>query len=139
ALKRLDDGGPLAEIHFARLHVEALEDEVAQPELFVAKRDLVDGLDILRFNNGPSRHTAEQGDLLTNVFWQRHLGPADEDVGRDTDLAELHDAVLGRLGLDFAPGPNLRNQGHVDVEGAVRSVVGPHLANGLKKREALNV
>ena len=47
-------------------------------------------------------HVGEQRDLAPLVLGQRTVGAAQQDVGLDTDFAQLLDRVLRRLGLDLA-------------------------------------
>ena len=67
------------------------------------------------------------------------LGAGDDDVRLDTDLAQLGDRVLRRLGLELSDDADHRHQGDVDVEHVVAADVLAELADGLEEREALDV
>jgi hypothetical protein len=45
---------------------------------------------------------AEERDLAADTRIDGAVGAADDEVGLDTDAAELLDRVLGRLGLELA-------------------------------------
>ena len=70
---------------------------------------------------------------------QRALRPAHDDVGRDTDAAELLDRVLRRLGLELARHVDVRHQRAVDVHDAVASDLVSELPDRLEERQALDV
>ena len=72
-------------------------------------------------------------------FGQLALGPADEDVGLDADLAQLADGVLRRLGLRLAGGLQVRDQRQVDVQAVLLADVEGELADRLQERQALDV
>ena len=69
----------------------------------------------------------------------RHLGPADEDVGNDADRAELSDRMLRGLGLQLARRLQVRNERQVDETGIVVSLFEPELPRRLEKRQRLDV
>ena len=67
------------------------------------------------------------------------LGAADEHVGLDTDLAQLADRVLRRLGLQLAGRLEIRHERQVDVEAVLLADVERELANRFEERQALDV
>src|SRR5262249_49942538 len=67
------------------------------------------------------------------------FGPANEDVGLDTDLPELTDGVLCRLRLDLAGRLEIRNQCQMDIQHVRPADVERKLANRFQKRQALDV
>ena len=67
------------------------------------------------------------------------LGPAQQDVGLDTDGAQLLDRVLGGLGLDLARGADVGHQGQVHEERVLPADLHAHLADGLEERQGLDV
>ena len=69
----------------------------------------------------------------------RHLGPADQDVGLDADLAERADGVLGRLGLGLAGRLEVGDERQVDVQAVLAADVEGELADRLEERQALDV
>ena len=71
-------------------------------------------VDILLLDDGVERHIAEEAELMPQLLVERVLTAADQDVRRDADLPELRDALLGRLGLQFAGGLDERDVGDVD-------------------------
>src|SRR5439155_883865 len=71
---------------------------------------------IALLDDRPRLDVAELGDLLRLVAAEFALGPADEDVRLNTDLAEFADGMLRRFGLRFAGGLEIRHQRQVDVQ-----------------------
>ena len=69
----------------------------------------------------------------------RPLGAADQDVGLDTDLPQLADRMLRRLGLQFAGRLQVGHQRQVDVQAVLLADVERELADGLQKRLAFDV
>jgi len=93
----------------------------------------------LRDSMTASGGTPQKSEIFSNFLGEWHFGAADENVWRDTDLAKLHDAVLGRLGLHFVPRPNLGNEGYVDVERVFNPELRSHLPDRFQEWQALNV
>ena len=116
---------------FEYLGIEAL--------LVVGERHIVDRGDIERLNDGGRPYVAEQRDLAALVFGNFPVGAAQQNVGLDTDRAQLLDRVLGRFGLQFTGGRDERQQGQVQVDAIATWQVVAELADRLQERQALNV
>ena len=67
----------------------------------VSADGLDDGLDI---------HIAKAGEFVSDGIGQLVFCPANEDVRLNPKFQELLDAVLGRLGLQFARSGQIRDQ-----------------------------
>ena len=67
------------------------------------------------------------------------FGPADEDVGLNTDLPQPFDGVLRRLGLGLAGRLEIGDQRQMDVEDVGLADVEGELANGLEERQPFDV
>ena len=64
------------------------------------QRRLVNGVcDITHFDHSFRCDVAKHRKLLAQLRVQRVLGPAHQDLRLQTDLAQLCDALLGRLGF----------------------------------------
>ena len=63
----------------------------------------------------------------------------DEDVGLNTDLPQLADAVLRRLRLRFAGRLEVRHQRQVDEQAVLLADVERNLADRFEERQALDV
>ncbi len=70
---------------------------------------------------------------------QRVLRAANEHVGLNTDLPELADRVLRRLGLQLFGRLQIRHEREVNVEAILLAHVERELANRFQKRQALDV
>ena len=122
------------------LQAELLDDQLVELVVDQAQRHFVDRkILVLLFDHGLDRHVAEQGDLLAVLAADRVLGAADEDVGLDTDLPQLADRVLRRLGLQLAGGLQVRHEREVDVEAVLLADVEGELADRFQERQALDV
>ena len=69
----------------------------------------------------------------------RVLGPTDQDVRLDADLAECADGVLRRLGLQLGRRLQVGDQRQVDVHAVFPADVEGELADRLQERQALDV
>ena len=67
------------------------------------------------------------------------LGAADQNVGLDTDLAQLADRVLRRLGLQLAGRLQVRHEREVDVQAVFLADIERELADGFEERQAFDV
>ena len=67
------------------------------------------------------------------------LGPADQEVRLDADLPEHSDRMLGRLGLELARGPQIRDQREMNVEAVFAADIERKLADRFQKRQALDI
>jgi hypothetical protein len=66
-------------------------------------------LDILGRDDGIRIHIAEHGDFGFDVGGEHAVGPAQENVGLDTDAAQFLDTVLGRFCFNL---PGRADVGH---------------------------
>ena len=67
------------------------------------------------------------------------FGATDQNVGLDTDFAQLADRVLRRFGLQLAGRFQVRHQRQVDVQAILLADVERKLANRFQKRQAFDV
>ena len=119
----------------AWVRCELLDDQLVELVVDEAQRHLVDAeLLVLLLDHRPPLDVAEQGDLLAVVLRDLPLGPADQHVRLDADLAQLHDAVLRRLGLQLAGRLQVRHERQVDEQAVVLADVEGELADGLEER-----
>ena len=113
--------------------------EVVEALLAQAQRHEVDVRRVLGRDHGALVEVGEERDLGAQLVGQRARGAADDDVGRDTDAAQLVDRVLRGLGLQLARGLDHRHQRHVHVEHVVAAELVAQLADRLEERQALDV
>ena len=104
-----------------------------------AERDLVDGRDVAALDDRAELDVAEQRDLALDVLGERALGAADEDVGLNSDLHQLANRVLRRLGLDLARRGDVRHEREVDEDRVLASDLVSELADRLEERQRLDV
>src|SRR5579883_3437143 len=138
--ERVDEPLPLGEVGAVAVDVEVVQDRPVEPLVAEDERDLVDRvLHVLLDEARVEVHVAEEGDLLAHLLGDVAFAPADEDVGLDTDLAELSDRVLGRLRLELARGPEIRQESQVDEEVVAAPELPRELTDRLEEGEALDV
>ena len=131
---------PVVDLQRAGRQAEPLDDQLVELVLDQAQRHFVDReVLVLLFDHRFERHVAEQGDLLAVFAADRALGAADQHVGLNTDLPQLADRVLRRLGLQFAGRLQVRHQREMDVEAVLLADVERELANRFQKRLAFDV
>ena len=67
------------------------------------------------------------------------VGAQDDDVGLDTEAAQLLDGMLRGLGLNLVGGGDIRHQAHMDKADILRAGIFAILANGLHEGLRLDV
>ena len=118
---------------------EAVDHELVEPLLAQPDRHEVDVGGVLRDDHRALVEVGEERDLRAQLVGQRARRPAHDDVGRDTDAAQLVDRVLRRLGLELARGLDHRHERHVHVQHVVAPELVAQLADRLEERQALDV
>ena len=73
------------------------------------------------------------------LLGNRHFGPANEDVGDDSYVAEHSDGVLRGLGLELARSLEIGHERQVHEARVLIALLEPELPRRLKKRQALYV
>ena len=103
-------------------------------------RDRVDGIrHVLFFDDAFGLHVAEEGELVEVILRNRHFGAAHQNVGEDTDIAELGNGVLRGLRLEFACGFEVRHQNQVDEASVFYTDFEAELPCGFQERERFDV
>ena len=139
ALDTSDDIRPGFEVRRAVAQAELRHHAMGEALFLEAQRHFVDRLRVACLDYRFLVDIAEEGDLLLHLGIERKFRAADQNIGLDTDFAQLDDAVLGRLGLHLAPRPDIRDEGDVDIEHIRCAHIFAQLADGFEKRQALDV
>ena len=103
------------------------------------ERHFIDARDIKRGNNRILLNVTKEGDLSPHVGRDRAVGAAQQNVGCDTDLPKLADAVLCRFRLQLAGGGNERDECDVHEDRVAASFFITHLADRLHERQRFDV
>ena len=90
------------------------QDDSRPPFFSERERHFVDGIDVLRADDGFGIDIAEERDLVLHVRRKKTLGAAEQDIRLDADGAQFSHAVLGGLSLGFLAALYLGDQGHMD-------------------------
>src|SRR6516165_12369558 len=134
-----EHGVPAAEIARRRIHVQQPQDDFVHPLAGKHGGHFVDRLHVASGHDGLHVHITEQGDLLLHLLGDAALGPAEQDIRLDTDRAQLFDAVLRRLGLQFLSGGDPGDQGHVDEDTILASLFVTHLADRFQEGQRFDI
>ena len=113
--------------------------ELVEVLLAQAQRHGVEVRHVLGGDHGALVEVGEERDLGAQLARQRAGRARHDDVGRDTDAAQLVDRVLRGLGLELARGLDHRHERDVQVEHVVAAELRAQLADGLEERQALDV
>ena len=130
---------PLAEVGRGALQAELLADERVEALRTEHFGNEVDVGDVGGPDDRVRVDVGEERDLLADVVGQRLGRAGDDDVGVDTDAAQLVDRVLRRLRLQLARGLDERDERDVQVEDVLVPDLAPELADRLEERERLDV
>ena len=130
---------PLAEIGLARREVELLRDEAVQSLRLEPRRHQVDVRDVRARHDRVRLHVCEEGDLLANVRRELLVRAADDDVGMNTDAAQLVDRVLRGLGLELAGRLEKQHERDMEIEHVLGTHLAPELPDRLEERQRLDV
>ena len=119
--RALDELGPLAELGRRRVEPELLADERVEALRLQHLGDEVDVGDVGAADHRAAIDVGEERDLLADVVGERLGRAADDDVGVDTDPAQLVHRVLRRLRLQLARRLDERHERDVQVDDVLRS------------------
>ena len=92
-----------------------------------------------------AENTASGATLVNSAIFFLRLGPmgrdgpAQQDLGLDADLAQLHHRVLGGLGLQLAGGADVRHQRDVHGDGVLGAHLEAQLPDRLEEGQRLDV
>lgn len=136
AVEQVVPGRP---VHVAERQVQ-LADDVGVEALGVQDlRDVVDRLGVDRRHHGGLVDVAHQRDLALDGGGDLAVGPKDDRVRLDTDVAQRRDRVLRRLGLQLARRADVRQERDVHDEDVVAADLVTDLADRLQERQRLDV
>ena len=130
----IDHTVPLGQIGRAALQVETLNDDIVHTLGVHDRWNAIDSVDILQTDHRPLLNVGEQGDLAPRGLVDRVVGTAYQHIRLHADGAQFLDRVLGRFGLGFAGGGNVRHQGQVHEHGALGTHFHTQLARRFKER-----
>ena len=130
---------PLAEIRLGGVQAEFVHHDLVQLLAVQRQGHLVDTAGIHHADHRALLHVGEQGYLAPLLLRHRAIGAAQQNVGLDSDGAQLFNRVLGGLGLQLAGGWNVGQQREVDEQYIVVPQLHPHLPDRLQKGQRLDI
>ncbi len=119
--------------------MEVLQRQLVDPFLGEGQRHLVDRRHIFRGNHRPLFQIAKERDLALDLVGEKAIRAAQQNIGLDPDGEQFLDRVLRGLGLQFLGGADPGNQRDVHKDGIFPAKLLPHLADGFKKGQGLDV
>src|SRR5579884_964706 len=130
---------PARQVRLGGLNVQIPERQSIHIFLGKAKRHLVDGIYVFCSDDGLLFQIAEERNLALNFLGEKAVAAAEQDVGLDPDGQHLLYRMLRRFGLQLLSGTDPGNECDVYKHGILAAQLLAHLADGLKKRQRLNV
>ena len=128
--------------HVGGRHIEAQQpaDQVVGALALEHERHFVNRMfHVLLLDHRLHGDVAEHGNLLAQLLFQRLFAAADDEVGRDADFAQLGDRLLRGLGFQLARRLDERHVGDMNKHDIAVAGFQSELADGLQKRQALDV
>ncbi|MNM57342.1 hypothetical protein D3C81_685400 [compost metagenome] len=119
--------------------LQLVDDDLVQALCVQAHRNAVQHIDVGHADHRALGDVGELGDLATLRIRHRLFRAAQQHVRLDADRAQFLHRVLGRLGLQFTRGGDVRHQGEVHEQCLFRATLGTHLADRLQERQRLDV
>ena len=114
-------------------------DDLVHALLGEHQRAFVHAGDVAGGDHGVHIHVAEQRDFFLHVLRKSALAAAQQNIGLNTDGAQLLDAVLGGLGLQLLRGGDPGHQGHVHEQRIFAAQFVAQLADGFEKRKRFDI
>src|SRR5579864_1245850 len=130
---------PAAQLARTGFEAKAPQDDFVNAFAGKYQRHFIDRFHVARGDDRLGVHVAEQGDFFLDVLGKKTLGAAQQDVGLDTDGAQLLHAVLRWLGLQFLSGRDPRHQRNVHEDAVLATQFVAHLPDGFEKRQRFDV
>ena len=134
-----DHGAPLAQVGLGRIEAELAADFFVEPFAREHERHFVKRARGGVLNDALGFHVAEKGDLAADLFGDRHVAAANEDVRLDAEAQKLLDRMLRRLGFELVASRDLHDQRDVDIQNVLAPFFRADLANGLEEGLAFDV
>ena len=130
---------PTAHILRLVLHVQLAQNNAVQSLLLHEHRHLIDASGRKVLDNCVRVNVAEHSHFFTHFLRNRLFTAADDDIRRNTDAAQLLNAVLRRLGLQLARCRNVRHQRNMDIQDIIFANILFNLTNRLQEGQAFNI
>jgi hypothetical protein len=135
-----DEFSPIRQVRRFGFDAEQLTNELVEAFLMEHEGHFINRMfHVARFDDGTRRDAAKHGKFFAELLIERMFGPAKQDLGLETDLAQLGDALLGGLRLQFPRRLNIRDESDVNVDDIFRADFEDELADRFQKRQTLDV
>ncbi|GBC80823.1 hypothetical protein HRbin09_02073 [bacterium HR09] len=130
---------PLGEVPRPWWQLEHFQEDVVQVFGGKAQRHFVNGFHGAGGDDRAFLHVAEERDLSPHFLGKVAIHAANQDVRLNTDGPQLLHRMLGGFGLELVRGRQVGHQRDVHVDGVAPAHVLTELADGLQKRQRLDV
>ena len=121
------------------LHVKIVYDQFVQCLFMKRKRHLIDRRHVECRDHGIFLHVTKKADLLSKVGRQRAVRSAQQDIRRYSDLTELPNTVLSRLGFQFAGRSYKWYECYMDEDRVIAALFVAHLPDRFHKRQRFDI
>ena len=135
----VDQFFPSLHVALGRINMQIPQTERIHILLRKPKRHLIHRGHVFRRDHSLFAHIAEERNLRLNVLYQEPIRPAQKNVRLNSHTQKFLHRVLRRLGLQLARRGNKRHQRHMHKQSPLAPEFLPHLADGLNKRQRLNI
>src|SRR5210317_873457 len=138
-LNARNDSLPTAQVRLLGPDIERFNNSFVQTLFMKGQWNFIDCPHVSSRNDSIFADITEQGDLTLHITRQFTVTTTEQDIRLDSDLAQLLDAVLSRLGFQLAGSRNIGNQSQVNIDDILRAKIGAELANGLQERQGFDI
>ena len=137
--QRFHHGNPVCEIRLGAVQLQTFAGHLCQMFFLHGQRGFIEIFDVQVLQNMAAGNITEQSDFVFDLFVQRQLGAADNDVGADSHSLQFFYTGLGGLGLHLLGSPQVGNQGYMDQNGVFVADFLLELPDRLQKWLAFNI
>ena len=128
-------------LHILRLvlHFQLAQDNGIKSLLLHEHRYLINASCGKVLNNCVGVYVAEHSHFFAHFLRDRLFAAANDNIRRNTDAAQLFDAVLSRFGFQLTGCGNIRYQRNMNIKHIVLADILFYLTDGFQKRQAFNI
>ena len=128
-------------LHILRLvlHFQLAQDNGIKSLLLHEHRYLINASCGKVLNNCVGVYVAEHSHFFAHFLGNRLFAAANQDIRRNTDAAQLFDAMLSRFGFQLTGCGNIRYQRNMNIKHIVLADILFYLTDGFQKRQAFDI
>ena len=112
---------PLLHIRLHGNEIQLLRDDLRHAKRLEIDRNVINGVDGGRGDDGSALHPTEMADLIEEIIRNLEVRTRENHIRLETDPAKFADGELRRLGLKFFASHKVRKQREVHVKDVIPS------------------